>query len=200
MPTLSQIRQVLTSYQPEILKAKARRAAVALILRGSNTNLEMLMIRRAEHADDPWSGDLGFPGGKVDLGDISARAAAERETDEEVGLKLSRESFLGQLDDIAGAYLPVNVACFVYHLNAPINLSLNHEVSKCWWIPLSRFLEADRHRKVAFIYRNQQQARPVIDLIGSEQPFLWGITYRLIKQFFNLISHPLPASENSKKS
>ncbi len=171
---------------------EARRAAVAMILHGEGQAMEMLLIRRAEHDGDPWSGDLGFPGGKVDFEDTSDRAAAERETLEETGLQLGDESFIGQLDDIAGAYLPVNVACFIYHLREPGPITLNHEIADYWWIPLCRFFEPERHRRVTFTYRNKHRARPVIDLVEPEHPFLWGITYRIIEQFFGLIGHPLP--------
>ncbi len=193
MPTLTQIRTALASHRPATLDIEARRAAVALILRGPGRNLEMLMIRRAEHDGDPWSGDLGFPGGKVDFDDVSARSAAERETLEELGLELPDDAYLGRLDDISGAYLPVNVSCFVYYLEQPIPFELNPEITHYWWIPLQRFFEPERHRHVAFTYRNQHRARPVIDLVEPEFPFLWGITYRLVEQFFRLAGHPLPA-------
>ena len=195
MPTLEQIRNKLAGHSPDTLEIEARRAAVAMILRGSTeTGIEMLMIRRAEHDGDPWSGDLGFPGGKIEFDDNSARSAAERETREEVGLALADSDYLGQLDDISGAYVPVNIACFVYHLGQPADLALNHEITHYWWIPLARFFEPERHRYVTFTYRNKHRARPVIDLVEPEFPFLWGITYRLVEQFFSLANHPLPIS------
>ncbi|PLY00293.1 MAG: CoA pyrophosphatase [Desulfuromonas sp.] len=196
MPTLELIRKTFKSHRPEILDIEARRAAVAMILREQAGQVEMLMIRRAEHEGDPWSGDLGFPGGKVDFEDPSDRAAAERETFEEIDLQLGAEAFIGQIDDISGAYVPVNVACFVYLLDETATFSLNHEIDNYWWIPLSRFFEPERHRYVTFTYRNRHRARPVIDLVEPDYPFLWGITYRIIEQFFTLIGYPLPVSEN----
>jgi 8-oxo-dGTP pyrophosphatase MutT (NUDIX family) len=193
MPTLDLIRNSLARHSPETLEIEARRAAVAMILRNFGAETEMLMVRRAEHDGDPWSGDLGFPGGKVDFDDISAQSAAERETLEEVGLRLTGDACLGQLDDISGAYIPVNIACFVYHLEQPPELDLNHEITRYWWIPLTRFFEPERHRYVTFTYRNKHRPRPVIDLVEPEFPFLWGITYRLVDQFFSLIGHPMPA-------
>ena len=196
MPDIDQIRQKLAEHKPETLELEARRAAVALLLRGAGTAVEMLMLRRAEHAGDPWSGDLGFPGGKIEFDDPSARSAAERETEEEIGIRLNDRSFLGQLDEISGAYLPVNVACFIYHLEDPAHLDLNHEVTNTWWIPLTRFLDPKRHRNVTFTYRNKHRARPVIDLVEPEFPFLWGITYRLVDQFFSLVGYPLPKPDD----
>lgn len=192
MPDLKRIESQLSLHEPQTLELEARRAAVAMLLRGEGDTVEMLMIRRAEHDNDPWSGDLGFPGGKVDWYDNNARAAAEREVTEEIGLSLADQRYLGQLDEISGAYLPVNVACFVYHLQGPVRFELNREISRYWWIPLQRFLEPERHRQVTFTYRHKHRARPVIDIVEPEYPFLWGITYRLVEQFFNLLQTPLP--------
>ena len=192
MPTLDLIQEILSRHQPATLANAAKKAAVAMLLSGPAAAPEMLMIRRAQHAGDPWSGDLGFPGGKVEPEDTSARETAEREVSEEIGLCLAESSYLGRLDDIAGAYLPVHVACFVYHIENRVEFELNHEITNFWWIPLASFLEPERHRQAAFTYRQQHRARPVIDLVEPEHPFLWGITYRLVEQFFALIEHPLP--------
>src|SRR5512140_1799579 len=66
-----------------------RKAAVAAIVRDSRDGAELLFIRRAEHPRDPWSGQMGLPGGRVDPGDPSPFAAAVRETAEEIGLDLA---------------------------------------------------------------------------------------------------------------
>ena len=50
---------------------------------------EVLFIRRASRHGDRWTGHVAFPGGKRDPEDVSDRAAAERETLEEVGLDLA---------------------------------------------------------------------------------------------------------------
>ncbi|HMB17147.1 MAG TPA: CoA pyrophosphatase, partial [Pelovirga sp.] len=89
MIELQQIRTMLTQHQPQLLtQQNFRQAAVAMLLREQAGETEVLLIRRAEHELDPWSGDLAFPGGGVDPADRSPRAAAERETFEEIGLKL----------------------------------------------------------------------------------------------------------------
>ena len=53
----------------------------------------MLLIRRAEREGDPWSGHMAFPGGHIEAGE-SPLEAAIRETEEEVGLSLTRHSTL----------------------------------------------------------------------------------------------------------
>lgn len=51
---------------------------------------EILFIKRAGRAGDRWSGHVALPGGRRDPSDIDDRAAAIRETKEEVGLDLTR--------------------------------------------------------------------------------------------------------------
>lgn len=186
MTTLTAIRQTLFSRSPQILPATDRKqAAVALILHGDDHELELLFIRRAQHENDPWSGDLAFPGGKVDAEDSGPRQAAERETREELALDLTQAEFLGRLDDILGAYLPVLISSFIYHLPQPQPLRSNHEVREFHWLPLSRVADRTRWRESTFSYRGEERAHPIIDLLGPEHPPLWGISYRLLTQFLD---------------
>ena len=50
---------------------RAGRAAVAIMVREGSDATEMLMIRRATREGDPWSGHMGFPGGRRDPEDAS---------------------------------------------------------------------------------------------------------------------------------
>ena len=191
MPTLETIRRHLSNRVPVLATGSERHAAVALVLRQNSSQLQMLIIRRAKHDGDPWSGDLAFPGGKVDPEDVTAQAAAERETLEEVGMDLATAEYLGQLDDLPGAFLPIKISCFVYFMPHPADFTLNHEVADYDWMPLERFHEEKRHRRMSFPFRGRTTHQPVVDLI-DEAPVLWGITHHLIEQFFEAVERPMP--------
>jgi len=160
-------------------------AAVALILRQGSTDagLEMLFIERSRHPRDPWSGNLAFPGGRVDPGDNGTRAAAERETLEELGLDLNTGEHLGQLDDITGAYLPVRISCHLYHLPLLPQLKANHEVTRWFWFPLDELTNPTRHTCSELYWQGENRTISGINLLGEGEPLLWGITYRLVMQF-----------------
>lgn len=187
MLDIKQIRTRLTEYQPQSLMQQAKRyAAVAMLLRNNGQGTEVLFIRRAEHEKDPWSGDLGFPGGRIEEQDANPRAAAERETWEEVGLCLNKENYLGQSDDLAGAYLSIHISCFIYVINSDPQFKLNGEVVDLFWVPLRTLLDPQRNRRANFFYRGSDREHPIIELTEWSKCPLWGITYRLLDNFFNL--------------
>lgn len=93
--------------------------------------LELLFIKRACRAGDPWSGHIAFPGGKREPSDHDDMHCALRETMEELGLDLansSRFQFLGQLDDLEipsrdAARLQGALSAFVYLLIATTEIT-----------------------------------------------------------------------------
>lgn len=187
-PTLEEIRAVFAARRPALLPLEARRhAAVAMIFRDGPEGAEILFIERAERDGDPWSGDIGFPGGKVEPGDAGPREAAERETREEIGLELGGAAFLGRLDDIAGATLPVQVSCFLYRVDSPLPFALDDEVVQAFWVPLAVLLDPARRVEATVHFRGELITRPAIDLLGPDRRVLWGLTYRLVDQFLSIM-------------
>ena len=78
-----------------------KEAAVAAILVGSGTTSpDILLIKRAQRDNDPWSGQMAFPGGRRDSNDANLINTACRETLEETGIVLRGQDVVGELDDI----------------------------------------------------------------------------------------------------
>ncbi len=182
---LSNIAQCLADQRPAILSPVERgHAAVAMLLRNGTSSPEVLFIVRAEHDHDPWSGNIGFPGGRLNPAGETPQQAAERETFEELALDLSQSRYLGRLDDLYGAVMPVLVSCFVYQMQEPVSLQPNYEVARAFWCPLEKLLEPGRQQYRTFFYRGAERTHPVVELLEPHEPLLWGITYRLIRNFF----------------
>lgn len=190
------IANALATHDPAILTPDNRgHAAVAMLLKEGSHSPEVLFIIRAEHDRDPWSGNIGFPGGRLNLDYESPQQAAEREAFEELALDLRKARYLGRLNDLYGAIMPVLVSCFVYQLLEPVKLQPNYEVATTFWSPLAKLLEPERHQQRTFLYRGVERTHPVIELLDSQQPLLWGITYRLIRSFFSLCDIDFGSSE-----
>jgi len=186
---------MLSGREPMLLEAGARQwAAVALVLTDRAGSLDLLLIERAQRAGDPWSGQMAFPGGRVDPGDATARAAAERETLEEVGLSLAGSELLGRLDDLPGRPRPASefaVSAFVFYASAPGPLALNDEVSDAFWFPLEALAERERRidHPVGGVVK---QSFPGI-LVGEPgRHVVWGLTYRFLDRFMRMLGQPLP--------
>jgi 8-oxo-dGTP pyrophosphatase MutT (NUDIX family) len=197
MIDFSEIAGLLASYDPKISEESSRtRAAVALILFANGGEFNILFLERATMDDDPWSGNIGFPGGKVENGDISPRQTAERETLEEIGLELSTCNYLGRLSDIVGAHLPILVSCFVYGMTDPADFVPNHEVQDIFWISLADLSDPDRNKTAQVRFEGEDFIRPAIRLPQPEKPLLWGITYRFVMEFLELLQGS-PAKSNT---
>lgn len=192
MISIEHIRTTLSSFTPVDIPQDSRTpTAVALILRQGQDGPELLFIERASHDNDPWSGDIAFPGGKKERKDSSLQHAAERETLEELGIDLRQARMLGRLSDIIGANLPVRVACFVYELEDTHPLTLSNEVQDAFWVPLHLLYAPDRNRLRTVRFAGRSLEAPSIALPQPGKPLLWGITYRLVMQLAALVSAEL---------
>jgi 8-oxo-dGTP pyrophosphatase MutT (NUDIX family) len=190
--SLDEIRRALAVHSASRIEGEvASRAAVAMVLRDAQGGPEVLFIERSSHPRDPWSGQMAFPGGRVEPVDAHARDAAERETLEEVGLRLAEAERLGQLDDKPGnpaSRLDLVISVYVYRAVTSTPLVTNHEVRSAFWFPLSAL--TDPQRRVTHAAR--ELAFPGI-LVGEPgRHVVWGLTYSFLESFFSALGRPLP--------
>ena len=192
MITLAAVRRALRDHRPQVADAPdARPAAVALVLLEGEQGLEILLIRRAERADDPWSGQIALPGGRYDCGDRDLEATAIRETREETGVDLSGAERLGVLDDLyprTPALPPVVVRPFVFALARRSPLVPSDEVQRAFWLPLGRLSEPGVRREVTLTLRGAVRVLPAYVVDGE---MIWGMTERIVTPFVDLISNSL---------
>ncbi len=92
-----------------------------LCLRDRGRGTEVVIGRRQERSDDPWSGQMSLPGGRLDHPDEPALAAAVRETIEEVGFDpLAHGELLGPLETVHGGARQVFVATFAAEITSDV--------------------------------------------------------------------------------
>jgi 8-oxo-dGTP pyrophosphatase MutT (NUDIX family) len=191
------IRKALSRHEPKVtvFTAHPDRAAVALVLAGYPGDTQICFIRRSTRTDDPWSGQMAFPGGRVSPEDLSAEAVAERETWEELGLRLESAQRLGALSELpvhrAGAPTSTVLSSFVYHVGpdaAPLAAN-QEEVAEAYWAPLSDLWDEKN--------ADHFGAYPAIRFHGH---FIWGLTLRVLAQFAEAVGRPLPARLTARGS
>ena len=183
MDIIEKIRKAIAVHPARILEpGDGLNSAVAVILQQTQAGLHILFIERSTNENDPWSGQIAFPGGKSERGDGSLRHTAERETWEELGEDLTAARFLGRLDDVAPAGLAVTVSCFVYAVARDQELHLNiSEVASAFWTPVSEICQPSRFVKIKVSLHDRLRSFPAIRLSGDEKPPLWGITYTMFR-------------------
>ncbi len=70
-------------------------------------------------------------------------------------------------------------------------LSLNHEVQEALWFPLRGLHEVTRH--VEHPYRTRlDRSMPGIEVGEPGRHVVWGLTYRFLEVFFEIVGRPLP--------
>ena len=190
-----QALDTLRSYQPEErLETSLLKAAVAIILRDTEQGTECLMMQRAKHERDPWSGQMAFPGGKIDPGDADAKAAAVREAFEEVGADLTDDDYVGQLDDLYGlkvdGIFSVHVSCFVFKPNRELKLVANHEVADMVWLPM-RYLNEPDYRHDFVHPRQASLSMPAVMIDAGKEQILWGLSLRMLANMHELLGLPM---------
>jgi len=166
-----------------------RKAAVALTLREGENGLELLFIHRAEHPQDPWSGHMGFPGGRAEAGDLDLRQTAIRETAEEIGVDLERSAHdLGSLDETRAMSrmraLDLTITPFVFRLDEHHPHVLSLEVTSVYWIPLDDLLGSSYRELMNYTHEGQRLAFPCFRVQGKT---IWGLTYRMFSNLQALI-------------
>jgi len=184
---VERLARALQDRAPRTVDDPARRqAAVAIILAPGPDQL--LLIRRAEHPHDPWSGQMGLPGGRRDPGDRDLLATAIRETREEVGLDLGAARLLGTLDDLAPStpvLPPIIVRPHVFALEqAPTALTLSGEVQYVRWASLEELRQPEVLRSYLFEHRGERYERPGYHL-GDD--IVWGLTERILTPLLALV-------------
>jgi 8-oxo-dGTP pyrophosphatase MutT (NUDIX family) len=189
---LEAVEQALRRHQPVqvLLDGEPSRAAVAMVLEPRADDLHLFFIHRAEHEADPWSGHMGFPGGRKDPDDPDVLNTVLREVHEEVGIDLRRQArLIGPIDEVQGVargrQLPLVISPFVFVLETAVEPRPNHEVQSVLWVPLSYLAEPSNESIVEYTINGQSMRLPAY--IYQDRT-IWGLTFRMIRGLLEVVS------------
>lgn len=176
------------------LKALMRRAAVALVLQLREGELGVLMIRRADREGDPWSGQMAFPGGRLEPDDPNGLEAAKRETEEEIGLHLgTQEPCIGRLSELNAVNRRFRggliISPYVFHLERAVNFHPNEEVAEVVWVPLEFLLNTDNREEMVWERGSVKMRMPCY---FYEDRRIWGLSLRMLDELMDIVAGESP--------
>jgi 8-oxo-dGTP pyrophosphatase MutT (NUDIX family) len=184
-----EVRFALASRSPLRVKdVVSARAAVAVVLREGPAGFEILFIRRAEAEGDPWSGHMGFPGGRAEK-DEELGATAMRETLEETGIDLAAHGEpLGALDEVRAMArmqaLDLAITPFVFRFQGPAEFLPNPEVASLHWLPFDELRGPAHESTMEYVHQGVTARFPCLRYDGL---VIWGLTYRMFTSFRELL-------------
>jgi 8-oxo-dGTP pyrophosphatase MutT (NUDIX family) len=179
------VRLALASRSPlRVSDVVSARAAVSVVLREGPEGFEILFIRRAEADGDPWSGQMGFPGGRAEAGE-ELGATAVRETLEETGIDLAAHGeLLGALDEVRAMArmkaMDLAITPFVFRLSGPADFVPNPEVASMHWLPFDELRGPRYESTTEYVHQGATVRFPCLRFEGL---VIWGLTYRMFTSF-----------------
>jgi 8-oxo-dGTP pyrophosphatase MutT (NUDIX family) len=186
MPTTSTLSERLArlkedlSSNPRSSNDEHVDAVVGILLyQESAGELNTLLIHRVERSNDPWSGQIGLPGGRVEKFDGSTREALEREVREEVGLGLNEEGELLGLLSVGhpGRHIEMKVQPWVYGLHRRPAVIIGPEVQHAFWVSLSKLPSLKGTSEVEI-----RGTRILVEAFLVDKRVVWGFTYRVLNE------------------
>ena len=155
-------------------------AAVAILIRPTDDDLEVFIVKRAEVDGDPWSGDMAFPGGKKAAQDNGLVDTAVREVREETGIDLRSLKPLGYMEPLTSWVrhtFSVQPIVYLFECDPPIRL--NYELTKYMWTPIDDL----RRLKSRAVVKGFDSP---IYRIGDE--VVWGLTCRMLDRLIEIFN------------
>jgi 8-oxo-dGTP pyrophosphatase MutT (NUDIX family) len=170
----------------ELLPDIDRASAVLAPLYEDDGQLMVILTRRTWQLR-AHSGEVSFPGGRRDEGDVDLWTTALREAQEEIDLLPSVVSLIGELDHLATVTSRSFIVPYVGALDRRPALTPNPaEVSAVLHVPVVELLDPSIFREEVWTFPWAED-RPIFffELVGDT---LWGATAAMLRQLLGLLT------------
>ena len=173
------------------VREDVRKAAVLLLLFSRDARWHTVLIRRKAIDGDVHSGQISFPGGRMQHHETPEQAAI-RETFEEIGCAPENITTLGRLTEL---HIPVS-----NHLVFPVVGYLDSysgwmpqesEVAQIFEVPLTQFLVSDATTRTEIRLGDGLILRDVPSYEAQGQ-IIWGATAMILSEFSVLMEQIQP--------
>jgi 8-oxo-dGTP pyrophosphatase MutT (NUDIX family) len=188
------VPQVHLTLPAELPSPSIRPAAVLCAVFDEGGQAQVILTRRSARLRSH-TGEVSFPGGRLDPGE-SPVAAALRETQEEVGIDPKSVEVIGRLSTLSTRRNPSAITPFVGILPARPVLRPNlAEVDRAFTVPVAELYQGD-------VYHEELWGSPdgtewpvsFFDVIGDT---VWGATGRVLRELLDLIWGAAPTASGS---
>jgi 8-oxo-dGTP pyrophosphatase MutT (NUDIX family) len=172
-------------------------AAVVCLLFEHAGEANVVLTRRSAHLRSH-SGEVSFPGGRLQFGEAPLQAAL-REANEEIGVDPAAVEIIGHLAPLTTVRSPALVHCFVahFHGSAPESLAFAFnpgEVEKVFWVSLAQLAsDGVYHEELWPVF--ERPGRPASQAISYraipffrlDEDIVWGATGRLLTELLGAV-------------
>lgn len=162
------------------LNRELREAAVLVPVVDHGGEATVILTQRTE-ALRSHSGQIAFPGGRIDPSDGSAEAAALRETFEEVGLRPDQIEVIGRIPDYVSAS-GYRIAPVLGIVRPGFELRPNPaEVDAVFEVPLRFLMEPANHQRQSRVWLDRER---VFYAMPYGEHYIWGVTAGIIRTLY----------------
>ncbi len=180
---LQKLRETLSAQRRSGEKDPVEAVVAILLFEDPNSGLNTLLIHRMQRRDDPWSGQIGLPGGRIEKTDPSSRDALKREVREEVGIDLDSEGEeLGRLGvGYPARRMEMKVQPWAYGLKRRPEVIIGPEVEEAFWVPLSGLPSKSTTTEVEI--RGERRS---VEAFLVDGKIVWGFTHRVLTELLQI--------------
>ncbi|WP_248897488.1 NUDIX hydrolase [Haloplanus halobius] len=172
----------VTRHTPRTIADAEREAAVIAPVVDRGDGDALLFTKRADHLGEH-PGQMSFPGGGREPSDADLRATAQREADEEIGLRPNEADIVGQLDDIP-TVSEYAVRPFVARVPDRDYVPDEREVAEIAVLPVAELTDPSN-------YESERRDHPYygdirLHFFHVDGYTVWGATGRMLVQLLEL--------------
>lgn len=172
----------IKAYSAFSFSSPYQKASVAIIVIKKRDDYYIVFTKRPDDMREH-AGEISFPGGRVEEGDMSLLETAKRETEEEIGLSLEENEYLGRIDDLL-TISKYHVYPFVFLVDRDIHYHKSLEIAELIEIPLSHLLDSANCKKQDLMYKNEMRH---LYWYHYKDYVVWGATGLMLNNFLSLL-------------
>ena len=168
-----------------VVHPDAKKSAVLILLYPIKDSIHTILIQRPVY-EGVHSGQVSFPGGKYEEGDMHLRHTALREASEEIGIKSDNVKILGQLTDLYIRPSNFLVSTFIgYTGHSPDFIIDKYEVQKIISVDLFTLDNNDiKFEKIILHSSGNKIKTPYYEIEGLT---VWGATAMIISELNTVV-------------